>query len=71
MFAYGGGLAASFYAFRVKGDTPKIREKLNLIKRLEGMKVVPCLEYVDALKLREKNHNTAEYTPVCRRDRTI
>ncbi|TDL26747.1 hydroxymethylglutaryl-CoA synthase [Rickenella mellea] len=63
MFAYGSGCASSFYALRVKGDTSVIREKMDLLARLAAMKVVPCQEYVDSLKLREKNHNAGSYTP--------
>ncbi|KIM68291.1 hypothetical protein SCLCIDRAFT_1209715 [Scleroderma citrinum Foug A] len=63
MFGFGSGCAASFFTIRVKGDTSEIREKLNLLERLQSMKVVPCQEYVDALTLREKNHNSANYTP--------
>jgi hydroxymethylglutaryl-CoA synthase len=63
MFAYGSGLASSFYAIRVKGDTSAIAKKMDLLARLGSMKVVPCQDYVDALKLREKNHNAAAYTP--------
>ncbi|KAH9072905.1 hydroxymethylglutaryl-CoA synthase [Lactarius deliciosus] len=46
------------------GDTSEIREKLDLINRLDSMKVVPCQEFVDALTLREENHNAAPYKPV-------
>ena len=49
MFAFGSGLASSFFTIKVKGDTTEIKEKLDLIRRLESMKVVPCQEYVDAL----------------------
>jgi len=63
MFAYGSGCASSFFALRVKGDTTEIREKMDLLNRLASMKVVPCTEYVDALKLREKNHNAGSYIP--------
>ncbi|KAH8110819.1 hydroxymethylglutaryl-CoA synthase [Phellopilus nigrolimitatus] len=63
MFAYGSGCAASFYTIRVKGDTTEIRKKMDLLNRLASMKVVPCQTYVDALKLREKNHNAGAYTP--------
>lgn len=63
MFAFGSGCAASFFTLRVKGDTSEIREKMNLLQRLKDMKVVPCQEYVDALALREKNHNAVNYTP--------
>ncbi|KAF8835510.1 hydroxymethylglutaryl-CoA synthase [Paxillus ammoniavirescens] len=63
MFAFGSGCAASFFTLRVKGDTSEIREKMDLLKRLASLKVVPCQEYVDALTLREKNHNAVNYTP--------
>ncbi|EGN96872.1 hypothetical protein SERLA73DRAFT_185085 [Serpula lacrymans var. lacrymans S7.3] len=63
MFGFGSGCAASFFTLRVKGDTTEIKEKMNLLPRLASMKVVPCQEYVDALTLREKNHNAVDYTP--------
>lgn len=52
LFAYGSGCASSFFGIRVKGDTTEIREKLDLLKRLESMNVVPCQDYVDALHVR-------------------
>ncbi|THU94945.1 hydroxymethylglutaryl-CoA synthase [Dendrothele bispora CBS 962.96] len=63
MYAFGGGCAASFFCFQVKGDTTEIRDKLNLLKRLADMKVVPCQDFVDALALRKKNHNAKDYVP--------
>jgi len=63
MFAYGSGCASSFYAIIVKGDTTEMCEKMNLLNRLKSMTVVSCQEYVDALHLREKNHNAADYVP--------
>jgi hydroxymethylglutaryl-CoA synthase len=63
LFAFGSGCAASFFTIRVKGDTTEIREKLDLINRLAAMKVASPQEFVDALKLREKNHNAVNYTP--------
>lgn len=63
MFAFGSGCAASFYGLRVDGDVSEIQQKMNLTKRLESMDVVPCQDYVDALKLREENHNAIEYAP--------
>ncbi|KAI5451765.1 3-hydroxy-3-methylglutaryl coenzyme A synthase [Naganishia albida] len=63
LYAYGSGCAASFYAIRVNGATTEISQKMDLLNRLASMKVVPCTEYVDALKLREKNHNAVDYTP--------
>ena len=51
MFAFGSGLASSFFTIYVKGDTTTIREKLDLIQRLDSMNVVPCQTYVDALSV--------------------
>lgn len=51
MFAFGSGLASSFFTIKVKGDTTEIKDKLDLVRRLESMKVVPCQEYVDSLKV--------------------
>ncbi|KAI0687403.1 hydroxymethylglutaryl-coenzyme A synthase C terminal-domain-containing protein [Cytidiella melzeri] len=63
MFAYGSGLASSFFTIKVKGDTSRIRRELDLVERLGKMKVVPCQEYVDALKLREHHHLSKTWTP--------
>ncbi|CEL62005.1 hydroxymethylglutaryl-CoA synthase [Rhizoctonia solani AG-1 IB] len=63
MFAYGSGCAASFYSIRIKGSPKDIAEKMDLLARLQAMKVVPVEEYVSAMGLREKNHNAVDYTP--------
>ncbi|OWZ55576.1 hydroxymethylglutaryl-CoA synthase [Cryptococcus neoformans 125.91] len=63
MYAFGSGCAASFFALRVAGSTKEIAEKLQLKERLASMDVRPCQEYVNALKLREENHNAVKYTP--------
>lgn len=63
LFAFGSGCAASFFALRVQGSTEEIRSKMALQKRLAAMDVAPCQAYVDALKLREDNHNAVEYKP--------
>ncbi|KAH9951051.1 hydroxymethylglutaryl-CoA synthase [Amylocystis lapponica] len=63
MFAFGSGLASSFFTIRVKGDTSEIQKKMDLVNRLASMEVVPCQTYVDALTLREKNHNADSYVP--------
>ncbi|KAI0339592.1 hydroxymethylglutaryl-CoA synthase [Trametopsis cervina] len=63
MFAYGSGLASSFFTIKVKGDTTKIKNELDLVNRLGSMKVVPCQEYVDSLKLREHHHLTKSWAP--------
>ena len=52
MFAYGSGIASSFFVIKVKGDTSEIKKNLDLVNRLAAMKVVPCQEYVDSLKVR-------------------
>ena len=51
MFAYGSGIASSFFTIKVKGDTSAIRANLDLVNRLAAIKVVPCQEYVDSLKV--------------------
>lgn len=51
LFSYGSGCAASFFALRVAGSTKEIADKIQLKQRLESMKVVPCTEYVSAMKV--------------------
>ncbi|KAF8317759.1 hydroxymethylglutaryl-CoA synthase [Cantharellus anzutake] len=63
LFAFGSGCAASFFSLKVVGSTRHISEKMDLLRRLADMKVVPCGEYMDAMKLREANHNAKEYVP--------
>lgn len=63
MFAYGSGIASSFFTIKVKGDTSEIKKNLDLVNRLAAMKVVPCQEYVDSLKLREEHHLTKAWVP--------
>lgn len=63
MYAFGGGCSGSFYAISVKGNTAEIREKMDLINRLQSMKVISCQEYVEAMKLREINHNSHPFVP--------
>ncbi|KDR80767.1 hypothetical protein GALMADRAFT_241199 [Galerina marginata CBS 339.88] len=63
LFSFGSGCASSFWTLKVKGDTSEIQQKMNLVDRLAQMKVVPPQEFVDALHLREKNHNASSYTP--------
>ncbi|KAF9565880.1 hydroxymethylglutaryl-CoA synthase [Agrocybe pediades] len=63
LFSFGSGCASSVWTLRVKGDTTEIQQKMNLVERLASMKVVPPQEFVDALHLREKNHNASSYTP--------
>lgn len=51
VFAYGGGCAASFYSIVVEGDITNIQKQLNLIERLNSMKVVPCEELAAAMEV--------------------
>jgi hydroxymethylglutaryl-CoA synthase len=53
LYAFGSGCSSSFYAIRVNGDTSEMREKMDLIGRLQSMKVVSCEEYVEAMKVRD------------------
>ncbi|KAG7093724.1 ATP-dependent 5'-3' DNA helicase hcs1 [Marasmius oreades] len=62
-YAFGSGCAASFFTMKVNGDTSEMREKMDLVNRLASMKVVPCEDFVHALHLREKNHNSKDYVP--------
>jgi len=64
MFAFGSGCAASYWAITVKGDTSEIRTKLDLLNRLASMKVVPCEEFVEALKVRAVTPASALGTPL-------
>jgi len=62
-FAFGSGCAASFFSLKIVGSTRVISEKMDLLRRLAEMKIVPCEEYVAGMKLREANHNAKEYVP--------
>nr|BAQ25474.1 hydroxymethylglutaryl-CoA synthase [Phaffia rhodozyma] len=64
LYAYGSGAAASFYALKVKSSTAFISEKLALNNRLSNMKIVPCEDFVKALKVREETHNAVSYSPI-------
>ncbi|KZW00044.1 hydroxymethylglutaryl-CoA synthase [Exidia glandulosa HHB12029] len=63
MFAYGSGCASSFFSIRVVGDTSEMQSKMDLIDRLASMDVVPPQQFIEALEVREKNHNAKSYTP--------
>ncbi len=68
MYAYGSGCAASFFALRIAGSTAEISEKMNLKQRLADMKVVPCSEYVSAMKVsksRDVRPRRLQLTPPC------
>jgi hydroxymethylglutaryl-CoA synthase len=51
MFAFGAGCAASFFTIRVKGSTAQMAKELDVHRRLNAIKVVPCTEFVAALKV--------------------
>ena len=67
MFAFGSGAAASFYCIRVKGSTAPIRDAMNLLQRLADMKVVPCEEYVEAMKVCFFSHLSSVLTMMAER----
>lgn len=51
MFAFGGGCAASYWGITVKGDISHISAKIDLLARLNVMRVATCEEFVHALKV--------------------
>jgi hypothetical protein len=51
MFSYGSGLASSFFVVQVKRDPSELKRKLDLQARLDQMQVVPCEDFVAALKV--------------------
>ncbi|KAJ1944483.1 3-hydroxy-3-methylglutaryl coenzyme A synthase [Linderina macrospora] len=63
LFSYGSGCAASMYSFRVRGDTTKIAEALNLTSRLDSRTKVSPSDFEQIMALREKTHNALEYEP--------
>ena len=56
MFSYGSGLASSFFVLRVTRDPSEIKQRLDLQNRLAAMKVVPCQDFVEALKVCFSSH---------------
>ncbi|KAM0787550.1 hypothetical protein ACM66B_003620 [Microbotryomycetes sp. NB124-2] len=63
LYSYGSGLAASFFTAKVVGNTDAMRKNLDLDARIAKMHVRPVQEFLDALELREKNHNNDDWTP--------
>ncbi|KAG9087076.1 hypothetical protein FS749_003190 [Ceratobasidium sp. UAMH 11750] len=49
MFAFGGGAAASMYAIRIRQPPAMIAEKMDLLRRLESMRVTSVEEYLVAM----------------------
>ena len=50
-FAFGSGCAASFFSLKIVGSTRLISEKMDLLRRLAEMQVVPCEDYVAGMKV--------------------
>ncbi|KAJ1830406.1 3-hydroxy-3-methylglutaryl coenzyme A synthase [Coemansia sp. RSA 2706] len=63
LFSYGSGCAASTYSFRVRGDTTKIAQTIDLVKRLDSRIQVAPKDFEQIMELREKTHNAQEYEP--------
>jgi hydroxymethylglutaryl-CoA synthase len=51
MFAFGGGAAASMYALRIRESPARIANKMDLLRRLDSMRVTSVEEYVSAMEV--------------------
>lgn len=63
MFSYGSGLASSMFSLTVKGDFSEMKDKLDLVKRLENRTDVEPEVFEASMKLREEIHNMKSYVP--------
>lgn len=52
------------YSVSLNGPFGKMRESLNLQKRLEQRRFVEVDEYLEVMKLRERTHSLASYKPI-------
>jgi hydroxymethylglutaryl-CoA synthase len=64
MFSYGSGLAAQQWSFQIRDSLQQIREQSNILDRLEQRIQSTPEQFTEALQLRERVHNLADYTPV-------
>jgi len=64
MFAYGSGLSATMFSFRVRQSTSRIARAVNLSERLEQRIIIPPAEFEKIMNLREETHQNREYHPV-------
>lgn len=51
LFAFGGGVAATFFALHIVGPTDGIARKLDLKARFAEMRLASCDEYSEAMKV--------------------
>jgi hydroxymethylglutaryl-CoA synthase len=63
LFSYGSGSAATMFSASFNKPVDRIREQLDLQNRLEHRRSVTSEEYLETMKLREKVHSLADYTP--------
>ncbi|KAK0526631.1 3-hydroxy-3-methylglutaryl coenzyme A synthase [Tilletia horrida] len=63
LFTYGSGCASTFFAGRITAPLSEMRKNIDLIARLDAIKVQPVSDYIHALELREKNHLIKNYKP--------
>ena len=63
LFSYGSGSAATMFSASFAKPVEHIRERLDLQNRLEHRRSVTAEEYLETMKLREKVHSLADYTP--------
>eukprot|EP00030_Apusomonadida_sp_AF-17_P000918 a177449_134.p1 GENE.a177449_134~~a177449_134.p1 ORF type:complete len:463 (+),score=210.79 a177449_134:32-1390(+) len=65
LFSYGSGLASSLFSAKVVGSTAAIRERLNLVARLDSRVKKTPTEFVAKLVMREHAHDTTPpFAPV-------
>ncbi|KAB5589515.1 Zinc metalloprotease [Ceratobasidium theobromae] len=63
MFAFGGGCAASIYALRIARSPEHIIRNMDLVRRLNSMRVTSVDKYILAIEMRQQNHNKAGSVP--------
>ncbi|TGZ81396.1 hydroxymethylglutaryl-CoA synthase [Ascodesmis nigricans] len=63
VFSYGSGLASSLFSLKVKGDTTKFAEKLNLTERLASRRIVSPEVYDQTCDIRHQAHLQKNYEP--------
>eukprot|EP00051_Salpingoeca_urceolata_P027900 m.483851 g.483851 ORF g.483851 m.483851 type:complete len:509 (-) comp23096_c0_seq1:133-1659(-) len=63
MFSYGSGLAASLFSVVCVGDVTGIRDKTDVINRLESRTPVAPSEFEAILEQREKEYTRFDYEP--------
>jgi len=63
MFSYGSGLAASMFSFKVESPVTHIKQKLNLVERLNARVAITPEKFTETLFDREKNYTASNFKP--------